>query len=63
MKERVDTDLNREFFIANTRIAENHLKKCSRSLAIIEMQIKNMRFHLKPLRMAEVNNTSYNSFW
>jgi hypothetical protein len=45
-------------------MAENHLKKCSTSLVIREMQIKTtLRFHLIPVRMAKVKTQMLGRMW
>jgi hypothetical protein len=43
-------------------MAKEHMKKCSPSLAIKEMQIKaTLRFYLTPVRIAIIKNTTNSS--
>jgi hypothetical protein len=45
-------------------ISEKHLKKCSTSLIIREMQIKmTLRFHLIPVRMAKIKTLGDSRCW
>ena len=45
-------------------MAEKHLKKCSTSLVIREMQIKTtLRFHITPIRMAKIKNSGDSRCW
>ena len=58
------TDLNKEFSPEEFQVAERHLKKCSTSLVIREMQIKTtLRFHLIPVRMATIKNSGDSRCW
>ena len=45
-------------------MAERHLKKCSKSLVIREMQIKMaLRFYLTPIRIAKIKASGDNTCW
>ena len=45
-------------------MVEKHLRKCSTSSAIREMQIKTtLKFHLTPVRMAKIKNSDDSRWW
>jgi hypothetical protein len=55
------TELNRTFSKEEIQMTKKHMKKCSSSLTIKEMQIKTtLRLYLTPVRITIIKNTTNN---
>ena len=56
--------MNRNLTEEDRDMANKHMRKCSASIAIREIQFKTtMRYHLTPVRMGNINKTGNKKCW